>query len=264
MIDSDSQPAPNEKNENLITAPDQAPQGLIAPVWHTVIIVAVILLNSYASRPTPTPFSVSGRERLLTYGVTFVIQTVLILFIWFGIARKGVRLRELIGGRWAKPEDVLIDVGIAVGFWIVSSTLRIVIAIALHLIDIHNLQEQMTRMKQANAPVAPQSGVELALFLVLVIFAGVFEEIIFRGYLQRQLGALARNIWAGVVLSAIIFGAGHGYQGARFMVLIGIWGAMFGVLAVLRKNLRPGMIAHTGQDAFSGIALFVMTRNGML
>jgi hypothetical protein len=29
---------------------------------------------------------------------------------------------------------------------------------------------------------------------------------------------------------------------------------MFGILASMRKSLRPGIMQHTGQDALSGIA----------
>jgi uncharacterized protein len=263
MKDSEAQTSPGAKGENLPTAGDPVQHALVAPVWHTVVIVAAILLNSYASRASQTPVTVSRQERLFTYGVTFLIQLALVLFIWFGITRKGVRMRDLVGGRWARPTDAFLDFGIAIGFWLISTILRSAIAIAFHLIDIHDPQGQLNRIKQATAPVGPQSGLELGSFLVLVIFAGIFEEIIFRGYLQRQFGALAKNIWAGVLLSAVVFGAGHGYQGTRFMVLIGIYGAMFGVLAVLRKSLRPGMIAHAGQDAFSGIAIFVMTKSGI-
>lgn len=234
----------------------------IAPVWHTMVIVGLILLNSYGGRVAAAPASTNPSGRLVVYATTFVIQLALVLFIWFGIRSRGVKMRELIGGRWAKPEDFLIDFGIAAGFWVISTLLRAGLAIALHLVDISNPKGQLQQMKQAVGPVVPQSALELVMFLALVIFAGIFEEIIFRGYLQRQIGGLARNIWIGVVLSAVAFGAGHGYQGARLMTVIGIYGAMFGVLAVLRKNLRPGMMAHAGQDAFSGIVLFYMTKNG--
>ena len=115
--------------------------------------------------------------------------------------------------------------------------------IALHIVDLKHPEVFANQMKRAVGPVMPQNGLEITFFVVLVMFAGFFEEIIFRGYLQRQIGAMAGNIWWGVLASAVLFGAAHGYQGSRLMVLIGIYGAMFGVLAVLRKNLRPGMIA---------------------
>jgi hypothetical protein len=35
---------------------------------------------------------------------------------------------------------------------------------------------------------------------------------------------------------------------------------MFGLLAHFWKGLRPGMMAHAFQDAFSGIAFFILTK----
>jgi membrane protease YdiL (CAAX protease family) len=87
------------------------------------------------------------------------------------------------------------------------------------------------------------------------VTAGFCEEIIFRGYLQRQFAAIANSMPLGVLLSAVVFGASHGYEGASRMILIAIYGLMFGVLAWWRKSLRPGMMAHAWHDALSGAIL---------
>jgi len=85
--------------------------------------------------------------------------------------------------------------------------------------------------------------------------AGFCEEIIFRGYLQRQFAAVAHTMLGGVALSAIVFGASHGYEGSPRMLLLALYGLMFGLLAWWRKSLRPGMIAHAWHDALSGAVL---------
>ena len=85
--------------------------------------------------------------------------------------------------------------------------------------------------------------------------AGFCEEIIFRGYLQRQFAAVTRSMLGGVVLSAIVFGASHGYEGSPRMLLLALYGLMFGLLAWSRKSLRPGMIAHAWHDALSGAVM---------
>ena len=75
----------------------------------------------------------------------------------------------------------------------------------------------------------------------------------FRGYLQRQFMALTKSAPAGIVLSAATFGAAHAYQGFRMMVLIALYGAMFGILAYWRGSVRPGMIAHAWNDSLNGV-----------
>jgi membrane protease YdiL (CAAX protease family) len=83
--------------------------------------------------------------------------------------------------------------------------------------------------------------------------AGISEEIAFRGYFQRQFGALTGSKWAAVCLQAVLFGMGHGYQGVQAMVKIALFGALFGTLAIWRGSLRPGIMAHALGDILSGI-----------
>src|SRR5260370_1270632 len=84
--------------------------------------------------------------------------------------------------------------------------------------------------------------------------AGICEEIIFRGYFQRQFSAWTGNVSAGVLLSAAAFGAGHIYQGWRSAIIILVYGLLFGILAETRKSLRPGMMTHAWHDGFFGLA----------
>jgi membrane protease YdiL (CAAX protease family) len=89
------------------------------------------------------------------------------------------------------------------------------------------------------------------------VVAGFVEEIVFRGYFQRQFGALLRNIWMGMLVSAAVFGLSHAYEGRQRMFLIFVYGAMFGALTIFRKSLRPGIMAHGIFDSFQGVLLFV-------
>jgi membrane protease YdiL (CAAX protease family) len=99
----------------------------------------------------------------------------------------------------------------------------------------------------------PRGGAEISLWVALSVTAGICEEAIFRGYLQRQFMALTKSVPAGILLSAAAFGAAHAYQGFRMVILIGLYGAMFGILAHWRGSVRPGMIAHAWQDSVSGV-----------
>ena len=54
-------------------------------------------------------------------------------------------------------------------------------------------------------------------------------------------------------LQAAVFGIAHGYQGLRNCVAIAIYGALFTLLALWRKSLRPGMIAHAWTDIAAGL-----------
>jgi membrane protease YdiL (CAAX protease family) len=170
-------------------------------------------------------------------------------------------MRDLIGGRWSRVEDFLIDLGLAALFLFTSLILLFGLRVALGLIDLHNMQKSQDEAMRALGSIAPHTYLEAGFFVLLSIIAGLFEEIIFRGYLQKQFHAFARSAVLGIVLSGIVFGLAHGYQGWRNMIVIAVFGMFFGILAYFRKSLRPGMIAHACQDSFAGIALFFLVRN---
>jgi len=106
---------------------------------------------------------------------------------------------------------------------------------------------------------APSSPWQIIAWILLSLLAGICEEIVFRGYLQRQFEAWTHGrVIVAVLLTAICFGAAHAYQGPRGMFLIGVYGGLFSLLALVRGTLRPGMIAHGWHDMMTGIAIAVL------
>lgn len=99
----------------------------------------------------------------------------------------------------------------------------------------------------------PQRGIEILLWIGVSVSAGICEEIVFRGYFQRQFAVFTHSRWIALFLQAALFGISHGYQGLEACVKISILGALYGLVALWRGSLRPGMIAHAGSDILSGI-----------
>lgn len=260
---TEPQPAPGSDpatGQLLPTPPVSPEKKLLAPIWHTVVITVIILANSYFAAGRLAS-NLHNRGRILLYVSTMIWQVVLLGLVWLGLRLRKTKLRDVIGGRWSSVEDFLLDLAVAAGFWIVSSLILAAGKFALGLAST-SVNQSLDQVKQSIGPIAPQTPAELGVFVLLTVFAGVIEEIVFRGYLQKQIGAISGNVYIGVAIAAIIFGAGHGYQGIRFMILIAIYGALFGILVLLRKSLRPGMMAHAWQDAFSGVAFYLLTKMG--
>ncbi len=245
--------------------PVQENRKLLAPVWHTVLIVVLMLANSagsawLASRATSGSISVSEKGRILQYVATIALELFLLLLVWIGLRIGGTPVRDLIGGRWDSVEDFLLDVAIALGFFVFAYVTIAGLSFGLGL----SKPSQIGEAKKLANLLAPHTWSALLVFVLLSATAGFVEELIFRGYLQRQIAILSGKTYVGLVVSAFIFGAGHGYEGARRMLLIFILGLMFGFLALWRKSLRPGMIGHALFDSAQGVLLFVATRTGML
>jgi membrane protease YdiL (CAAX protease family) len=233
------------ENSSLQAAPEAGRVTAVAPVWHTIVLLVVVVGFSALSgwqqlqlqgRPLPSRIA----EYLFTLGYEFL----LLGYVWFfGLRKYRVSLAEIIGGKWRRFGDFLLDVCIAFLFWAVVVVVLLILSVTLHF-----------RGMDAAKALLPQTTPELCVFVVLAIAAGFCEEIIFRGYLLRQFTAWTGSVATGIALQAIIFGSGHIYQGAKGVVVITIYGALFGILAAMRKSLRPGMMQHCGQDALSGIA----------
>ncbi len=261
----DSQPTPaSPLPEPSASASGDSPaisRKLIAPIWHTVLIVAIVVTFSFLGSNPQQHASTSPYARIALYGGTFLFELIIVLLIWFWIHRSGLSMRDLIGGRWKTMESFLLDIALAIGFLIAANAVLVGARIALGTLDLHHMDKQLAETKRMLGHMIPRTKVEAGLFVGLSVAAGLFEEIIFRGYLQRQFVALLGNAYLGIVASAVIFGLAHAYQGGRMMIAIGIYGAMFGLLAHFRKSLRPGMMAHATQDAYSGIALFFLARS---
>ena len=222
----------------------------IAPPWHTIVLLVVVVGLS-ALQAVPKLSRPAAHPNLLaTYLLTVVYELFLLGYVWLtAVLKYKVPLRDLIGGRWRRPLDFFKDVGVAILFEFAVIGLLVTARYALKFSG-----------AAAAKGMLPVTVRELTAFLILSVVAGFCEEIVFRGYFLRQFAAWTGSVWVGVILQGIAFGLAHGYQGWKGMLVISAYGAMFGILAVLWKSLRPGIMQHGGQDAFSGIIAWVAVK----
>jgi membrane protease YdiL (CAAX protease family) len=225
----------------------------IIPFWHTALLLLVLCVFSLMNAKSGHDLH-SGHARIRIYLATMIYEWLLTGYVWWGLRRAGLSLRELIGGRWRGIEDFLLDIAIAVGTWFGALLVIAVAAFAMgmdHSGSIDDARRQIGFL-------APQSGLEVFLWICLSATAGFCEEVLFRGYLQKQFSRLLCNRWIALLVVSILFGLGHGYEGTQRMLLIALLGLAFGIMSMLRKSLRPAIMAHTLQDTISGLLLKVL------
>ena len=240
---SDLQPDPERK--------------LIAPLWHTIIFVLFVFGYAYYSRTTvPRIEGMHLQSKVSLYLFMIFLELLLVAYVWFlGVKPAGGSFRALIGGKWNSFLDVLRDVGVALFFW----TVVIVMLVGLQL-----SMGKSPQTAKAVFMLAPGSLPEMIVWLILSATAGFCEEFVFRGYLQKQFRAITGSDAAAVAMQAVCFGIAHSYQGVKSVVTITVYGALFGILAIYRNSLRPGMIQHAMQDSFAGLAIALLKRFGKL
>jgi membrane protease YdiL (CAAX protease family) len=100
---------------------------------------------------------------------------------------------------------------------------------------------------------------EILLAFVLVTVVALAEEIIFRGYLILRFKDVTASTVVAVLLSAVFFSLGHGYEGTAGVVTIGTMGAVFALVYLWRKSLVAPITMHFLQD-FIGIVLLPLLR----
>ena len=115
---------------------------------------------------------------------------------------------------------------------------------------IEPLIEQLTR---SSISLENFAGVEgnlvnyLMLLAVGLIFGGILEELIFRGFVIGwgvQVFGERSGLWLAI-LSAVVFGAAHLYQGIAGALTTGLTGLIFGLLYLyLDRKLLPVMVTH--------------------
>lgn len=224
------------------SAKDRYPR--VASPIHTIVVLAGLSGWAYGAkvladktRPAANP------NHVRLYLLTVLVEWIFFALVLAGARWSGTSVLLVLGERWHSFRQVLRDIGIAAVFWIVAAMLLFLFGWLLRT-------AAQARDVQF---ILPHGRIEMALWIALSVTAGICEETIFRGYLQRQFMAMTQNAAAGIILSALAFGAAHAYQGFRMVILIAIYGSMFGVLADWRGTVRPGMIAHAWQDSLGGI-----------
>lgn len=186
--------------------------------------------------------------------VRFFLFVMAFEWMWFFIAWAGIRrfgkvtFAQLVGGNWNRASRFFLDLGIALGVLVVSLALGTL------------MQQFLGRFESSSAPLSsmvPQNVLEAAAFLAAALTAGFVEEFVFRGYLQNQLTAFTGSVTVGSILQILLFVQGHYFQGLLRLIPVAVFGLIFTLLALWRKSLRPGMIAHGLGDGFGPIMFFL-------
>jgi hypothetical protein len=252
-----------------------APSAAVAPVWHTLLLIAgIVVLSVEGARELSGPSARAiDSNRFVTYATTIGSELLMLAWVWFGMRLRKIPFRSLFGDLSGGFKSFFLDLGIAAGFWLGAMMVLMTAAVIWLVTDsaIHHrplipkggasapVDPSQQHTVQTLAALAPSNGREIAAWALVCVMAGLIEELVFRGYLLRQFTAWSRGlVVGGVLLSSIMFGAAHGYQGVRNMVLLTLFGSLFALLAVFRRNLRAGMFAHAWHDFFVGLMLSLL------
>jgi uncharacterized protein len=218
----------------------------IANPLHTFVVLAAAGAMAFRGAVNVNQMRTAlNFNRVRMYERTIVTELVMLALVLLGVALAHSPLTTVLGEHWRSLRQMLRDLGIGIAFSIVSTLLLSTFNSVLHSAD----TDRAVRF------ILPHGRFEMALWVALSVTAGICEEAIYRGYLQRQFVALTKNAPIGILLQAAAFGLAHSYQGWHGAVAIAMEGALLGALAHWRKSVRPGMISHAWKDALAPLLM---------
>lgn len=185
-------------------------------------------------------------------------------FVWKALTKNNLSYFNL---QPLQPLSLLVAAGLVISFAVADSVIiewnqNITLSDFLKEIDfLRGIEEWARNQENDLAEVTKmltnfQSFGEFALaFLVVGVLAGICEEFLFRGIVQRELWRGSGNIHLAIWVSALIFSAIH-IQFFGFVPRV-LLGALFGYLYYWSGNLIVPITAHLFNNGFSLIMLYL-------
>ena len=220
-------------------APVASPRHLRNLLFILAGISVAMLLQA---RPGAAVLNVAP-SKVPLYAGLILVELVLSWFVIIGIRARGCAIADVAGSPPRGVPAVVLDLAIATGAvlflrWLGPELFRL-----------------LGTWKSNTGFLLPATSLESVLWVAVSATAGICEEFVFRGYLQRQLWSLTRSVPAALFLQSVIFGAAHIYQGWKPALVTMIYGLVFGALFAWRRSIVPGAMAHVVVDVLGGFRI---------
>jgi membrane protease YdiL (CAAX protease family) len=214
-----------------------------------VVPIYAMLIVTHLTRGQPATlkgfFLYSG-------GFSSLIIVLLAILLWF-LCGERVRDLNLKDGTW----------------WgdLLASVLLVTVTLGVYMLTRNPLERILPRVPDSDSGLGNLFGGLARNLWVFVLFVGptlliaVGQEELTRVFLLSRmwkLGAAAGWRWFGVVLSAVLFGLGHIYQGPAGMVSAGISGLIMAIYYLAFGRLWPMIFAHYMHDALQFVYIVLV------
>lgn len=153
---------------------------------------------------------------------------------WRDIRLRPLRAKDIGLALLALLLVFAVNVSVSVaGLWLASGS------VAAH-------QERLSAFARLLA-----GDVSLLLVGGVMLFTGLYEEMLARGFLLARWRVLLPGVWGPVLLSSVLFGLGHFYQGWFGVVQTALVGVVFARLVLRWDTLWPAILAHAALNTFA-------------
>jgi membrane protease YdiL (CAAX protease family) len=198
-------------------------------------------------------------ERLKREGGAALVREYQQTLLWLlGLGLGAMALWQVAGRDWAMmgfaaSRESGIATGIAIGA---------LVALALRPLLVAFSPKAAAGVRKQFGPLEamlPRDRRQLFWGLIVSVFAGLFEEIAYRGYLMAYFG-IWLDRWGALAAASLLFGLAHLYQGKWGVPMTALIGALFGWVYIETGSLILPIILHAALDISAMVTAWIVLR----
>jgi membrane protease YdiL (CAAX protease family) len=207
--------------------------------WVSLFFLIILYpgLSVGTGDPTEVLKNLNEGLRMILFVATIITQWCIFFLIWITTFREKTNLAG-IGVKRLR----LVDFAWAGAFLLVSNLFLTGLAWFLAQIGLP--------MPGEISLLIPTDTAGRVVWVAVSFTAGFCEETAFRGYLMTRLRLLGKlqNWVIPALVSSLVFGVCHAYQGMPGFIVISTYGFLFALLYIRTGTIWPCVIAHALQD----------------
>ena len=202
-----------------------------------LVLLYPALSVGFTDDPTAFLNDLTEGLRIFLFVTTIIFQWCIFMLLWITTFRENT----LLAGIGVKRIR-LLDFAWAGAFLLVSNLLLTGLAWFLAQVGLP--------MPGEISMLIPEDTPGRIVWVAVSFTAGFCEETAFRGYMMTRLRMVFKlqNWVIPTIVSSIIFGACHAYQGIPGFILISAYSFLFAMLYIRTGSIWPCVIAHSLQD----------------
>jgi len=222
--------------------------------------ILLVFILAFALIKLLTPYA--GDNQLLTMGIIWCTNILMIGLVWLGI--------KLRGQKWSDFGLTFGRIRFKKGIWIFLLSLLVCILGAAGYMLGTLVMANISGMPES-ADMSVYEYLHNNIFMLILTLIGVYivssfgEEVVYRAFLINRISELGLDTKYGkmvtVLISAVIFGLVHYTWGPTGMVSTGLMGLAMGICYLkFKKNLWILVLAHAYLDTFLLVQVYLTSR----
>jgi membrane protease YdiL (CAAX protease family) len=229
---------------------------------HILVLVFCVLLPFFAMKQATAqrePVTYTSEQKKAFYFTTsfsLLLLALPVLAIW------------LIYGRPLSGIGIRMEAETGPAAWAIIAFIVLYTADVIHSVATAKNRAASVKELKRRTPFMPGSWKEFPAYVLMCLSAGIFEEIIYRGYLVTYFGQLFSSLDYRVFLAAAVpaffFAVSHWYHGTKNIIKAFVLAVLLGYIFIESGSLLVVMLLHFLMNLVGGVLSVRLARDQRL